>query len=176
MNDTKTDANADSKVKDDDKIRIGVYICHCGVNIAGVISIDESIEYAKSLPNVTLARQYKFYCSDNGQSEIAKDIRDGLINRVVVAACSPRMHEPTFRRVLTNSGLNPFYFVQANIREHVTWVNMYDKRGAQKIANDHIRMQVAKASNLKALESQKVKVKPASLVIGAGVAGIPISC
>jgi heterodisulfide reductase subunit A len=158
--------------KPEEDIRIGVYICHCGVNIAGVVNIDRLVEYAKTLDNVVVARQYKFYCSDNGQSEISKDIRDGLVNRVVVAACSPRMHEPTFRRVLKNAGLNQFYFVQANIREHATWVNMYDSAGAEAIARDHIRMKVAKARKLKALEPQKVKVKPATLIIGAGVAGI----
>ena len=153
-------------------IRVGVYICHCGVNIGGVVNIDQLVEYAKTLPHVVVARQYKFYCSDNGQSEIAKDIRDGTVNRVVVAACSPRMHEPTFRRVLVSAGLNPFYFVQANIREHATWVNMNDPKGAQRIAKGHIQMEVGKVAKLKALEPQKVKVKPSTLIIGAGVAGI----
>jgi heterodisulfide reductase subunit A len=155
-----------------EEVRIGLYICNCGINIGGVIQMDEMIEFGKTLPNVTLCKQYKFYCSDNGQAEIAKDIKDGLINRVVVAACSPRMHEPTFRRVLKESGLNPFYFAQANIREHATWVNMYDHEGAQRIAKDHIRMQVAKVRMLKALETIKVKVKPSTLVIGAGIAGM----
>ncbi len=152
--------------------KVGVYICHCGVNIAGVIPITEVVEYAKTLPNVVLAKEYKFYCSDVGQSEIAKDIKSGLVNRVVVAACSPRMHEPTFRKVLIEAGLNPFYFVQANIREHASWVSMADSEGATQIAKDHIRMEVAKARNLKALDVQKVKVKPSTLVIGGGVAGI----
>jgi heterodisulfide reductase subunit A2 len=170
---SNSEAKADSTPTSNDKeIKIGVYICHCGVNIAGVINIDDMIEFAKELPDVKVAKQYKFYCSDNGQSEISKDIKDGLVNRVVVAACSPRMHEPTFRRVLVDAGLNPFYFVQANIREHGTWVNMFDTAGATRIAQDHIKMQVAKARKLKALEVQKVKVKPASLVIGAGVSGM----
>jgi heterodisulfide reductase subunit A2 len=162
-------------VEKENDIRVGVYLCHCGVNIGGVLNMDKMVEYAKTLPNVVVARQYKFYCSDNGQSEIAKDIRDGTVNRVVVAACSPRMHEPTFRRVLVSAGLNPFYFVQANIREHGTWVNMFDPEGATRIAKDHIRMEVGKVAKLKALEPQRVKVKPASLVIGAGVAGINAS-
>ncbi|MHA1777070.1 MAG: FAD-dependent oxidoreductase [Promethearchaeota archaeon] len=153
-------------------IRIGVYVCHCGVNIAGVINVDEVVAYAKTLPNVVVVRQYKFYCSDNGQAEIGRDIRDGLVNRVVVAACSPRMHETTFRRVLLENGLNPFYFVQANIREHATWVNMYESAGAQVIAQDHIRMQVSKARELKALKPQKVMVRPSALIIGAGISGI----
>ncbi|TFH30314.1 MAG: CoB--CoM heterodisulfide reductase iron-sulfur subunit A family protein [Promethearchaeota archaeon] len=153
-------------------IRVGVYLCHCGVNIGGVINMTEMVEFAKTLPDVVIARDYKFYCSDNGQAEIAKDIREGLINRVVVAACSPRMHESTFRRVLVDEGLNPFYFVQANIREHATWVNMYDSAAAQRISQDHLRMQVAKVRQLKALEPQIVMVRPSSLIIGAGIAGI----
>jgi heterodisulfide reductase subunit A len=172
MSDTEVKSSSVSSSSNGEDIRIGVYVCHCGVNIAGVVNIDRLVDYAKTLANVTVSRQYKFYCSDNGQSEISKDIRDGLVNRVVVAACSPRMHEPTFRRVLKNSGLNPFYFVQANIREHATWVNMFDPAGAEDIARDHIRMQVAKARELKALEPQKVKVRPSTLIIGGGVAGI----
>ena len=154
------------------KIKIGVYICHCGLNIGGVINIDNLIEFVKTLPFVSVARQYKFFCSEVGQNMIAADIQDNLINRVVVAACSPRMHEPTFRQVLTSAGLNPYYFVQANIREHATWVHMYDPDGATRIAKDHLRMQIGKAATLKALYPQKVKVLPSSLVIGAGISGI----
>lgn len=171
---SKSDSSAPSEPSSDNPqdIRVGVYLCHCGVNIGGVINMDEMVEFAKTLPDVVVARQYKFYCSDNGQAEIARDIRDGVVNRVVVGACSPRMHENTFRRVLVDAGLNPFYFVQANIREHATWVNMYDSEGAQNIAQDHIRMQVAKARQLKALKPQKVMVRPSTLVIGAGISGI----
>ena len=158
--------------KRENEVRIGVYVCHCGINIAGVVDVNEITEWAKTLPNVVLAKNYKFYCSDNGQSEIEKDLRENGINRVVVAACSPRMHEPTFRRVMKRAGVNPFYFVQANIREHGTWVNMYDSVGATKISKDHIRMQVAKARELKALKITKVQVKPSSLIIGGGIAGI----
>ena len=113
----KTNSKSISQKKED--VRIGLYICNCGINIGGILQMDDMIEFGKTLPNVTLCKKYKFYCSDNGQAEIAKDIKDGLINRVVVAACSPRMHEPTFRRVLQENGLNPFYFAQANIREHM---------------------------------------------------------
>ncbi|QEE16974.1 4Fe-4S binding protein [Promethearchaeum syntrophicum] len=171
---TESNPTPISKLKSpkDDDVRIGLYICNCGINIGGVLQMDDMVEFGKTLPNVTLCKQYKFYCSDNGQAEIAKDIKDGLVNRIVVAACSPRMHEPTFRRVLKENGLNPFYFAQANIREHATWVNMYDHEGAQRIAKDHIRMQVAKVRKLKALETIKVKVKPSTLVIGAGIAGM----
>jgi heterodisulfide reductase subunit A len=155
-----------------DKPKIGVYVCHCGINIAGVVDVYKLKDYALSLPDVVLSREYKFMCSDNGQSMIKEDIEAGLINRVVVAACSPRMHEPTFRLVLKEAGLNQFLFEQANIREHGTWVNMYDPEGAYEIAKDHIRMAVAKARKLLPLEVQKVKVDPSCLVIGGGIAGM----
>ena len=103
---------------------------------------------------------------------IKDDIEAGLINRVVVAACSPRMHEPTFRLTCREAGLNQFLFEQANIREHVTWVNMKDPEGAFEVAKDHIRMAVAKARVLKPLEVKKVSVEPACLIIGGGIAGM----
>ncbi|XEO78372.1 H(2):CoB-CoM heterodisulfide,ferredoxin reductase subunit A [Candidatus Lokiarchaeum ossiferum] len=154
------------------EIKIGVYICHCGLNIGGVINVDLLVEFVKTLPFVSVARQYKFFCSEVGQNMIKSDIQDDLVNRVVVAACSPRMHEPTFRQVLASARLNPYYFVQANIREHATWVHMYDVPGATRIAKDHLRMQIGKAAALKALYPQKVKVLPSCLVIGAGISGI----
>ncbi len=172
MNSSNTHDTVDLLSETDEPIKIGVYVCHCGVNIGGVIDIPKIVAKAQQLPDVAIAREYKFYCSDNGQAEIAKDIKDRKVNRVVVAACSPRMHETTFRRVCADAGLNPFYFVQANIREQATWVNMEDPIGAERIAWDHLRMQVAKAHNLDALEPQKVQVKPTCLVIGAGIAGI----
>ncbi|MHA1756547.1 MAG: FAD-dependent oxidoreductase, partial [Promethearchaeota archaeon] len=152
--------------------RIGVFICHCGINIAGVIPVDKLVEYAKTLPNVVYATDYKFMCSDNGQQLLKEKIEDGTINRVVVAACSPRMHEPTFRLACEEAGLNKFLFEQANIREHAAWVNMRDPEGAFEIAKDHVRMAVAKARNLLPLSVQKVPVEPACLIIGAGIAGM----
>jgi heterodisulfide reductase subunit A len=107
-----------SKSNNNDEIKIGVYVCHCGINIAGVINTTTLTEYAKTLPNVALAREYKFMCSSIGQDMIKEDIEAELINRVIVAACSPRMHEPTFRTVIKEAGLNEFLFEQANIREH----------------------------------------------------------
>ena len=130
-----------------------------GLTSEEVVNIDQLVEYAKTLPHVVVARQYKFYCSDNGQSEIAKDIRDGTVNRVVVAACSPRMHEPTFRRVLVSAGLNPFYFVQANIREHATWVNMNDPKGAQRIAKDAHSNGSRQSSKIKSIRTSESKSK-----------------
>ncbi len=152
--------------------RIGVYICWCGVNIGGVVDVPKLCEYSEKLPNVVLASEYKFMCSDIGQNMIMEDIREGKINRVVVASCSPRMHEQTFRRACSEAGLNQFLFEQANIREHCTWVSMNDVPGATRIAQDHIRMAVAKVSALQPLEVTTVDVEPSCLVVGAGIAGI----
>jgi heterodisulfide reductase subunit A len=164
-----------SKSNNNDEIKIGVYVCHCGINIAGVINTTTLTEYAKTLPNVALAREYKFMCSSIGQDMIKEDIEAELINRVIVAACSPRMHEPTFRTVIKEAGLNEFLFEQANIREHASWVNLGDPDGALAIAKDHIRMAVAKVNELKPLTVERVKVEPACLVIGAGIAGMNAS-
>ncbi|MHA2008721.1 MAG: 4Fe-4S binding protein [Promethearchaeota archaeon] len=152
--------------------KVGVYVCHCGINIGGVVDVPMLAEYAKSLPNVVVGKEYKFMCSDIGQNIIKEDIEAGDVNRVVVAACSPRMHEPTFRRCCQSAGLNQFLFEQANIREHCTWVNMRDVPGATEIAKDHIRMAVAKVSKQMPLEVTTVKVEPSCLVVGAGIAGI----
>lgn len=167
-----TETNNKIKVTGKEKPRIGVYICHCGVNIGGVIDVPKIAEYTETLPGVVLAKDYKFFCSDVGQNIIKEDIEAGKINRVVVAACSPRMHEPTFRMVCKEAGLNQFLFEQANIREHATWVNMKDPEGAYEIAKDHIRMAVAKARELKPLEVQKVNIEPSALIIGGGIAGM----
>jgi len=152
--------------------KIGVYICWCGINIGGVVDVPKLCDYSRSLPNVVLASEYKFMCSDIGQGMIMEDIKAGKVNRVVVASCSPRMHEETFRRACEEGGLNKYLFEQANIREHCTWVTMNDVPGATRIAQDHIRMAVAKAGQLQPLEVTTVKVEPATLVVGAGIAGI----
>jgi len=158
--------------KNTDEIRIGVFICHCGTNIAGVISPQELAEYAKTLPNVVFATDYRFMCSDPGQELIKEKIKEENLNRVIVAACSPRMHEPTFRRVCKEAGLNQFLFEQANIREHDTWVHMKEPEKAMKIAKDLVRMAVAKATYLEPLMAQEVEIEPSCLIIGGGIAGI----
>ena len=152
--------------------KIGVYICWCGVNIGGVVDVPKLCDYARTLPNVVLASEYKFMCSDIGQGMIMEDIKAGKVNRVVVSACSPRMHEETFRRACEEGGLNKYLFEQANIREHCTWVTMNDVPGATRIAKDHIRMAVAKSGQLKPLKVTTVKIEPSTLVVGAGIAGI----
>ncbi len=152
--------------------RIGVYVCHCGVNIAGVVDVKEVAEYAKKLKNVVLAKDYKYMCSEPGQNLIKEDIKNHNLNRIVVAACSPRMHEPTFRAAAEEAGLNPFLVEMANIREHDSWVHMNDPKAATEKAKELVRMMVARARLLEPQEKPKVKVKKSALVVGGGVAGI----
>ena len=155
-----------------EEIRVGVYVCHCGVNVGGVVNCPEVAEYAKTLPNVVVAKDYKYMCSDPGQSLIQDDIKEHNLNRVVVAACSPRLHEPTFRRCVEEAGLNKFLFEFANLREQDSWVHMTQPAEATAKAKDLTRMAVAKARLLEPLEASKVAVEKKCLVIGGGVAGI----
>jgi len=155
-----------------EEIRVGVYVCHCGVNVGGVVNCPEVAEYAKTLPNVVVAKDYKYMCSDPGQSLIQDDIKEHNLNRVVVAACSPRLHEPTFRRCVEEAGLNKFLFEFANLREQDSWVHMTQPAEATAKAKDLTRMAVAKARLLEPLEASKVAVDKKCLVIGGGVAGI----
>jgi heterodisulfide reductase subunit A len=152
--------------------KVGVYVCHCGINIGGVVDIPAVTEYAKTLPNVVIANEYKYYCSDPGQMEIQKDIKEQGLNRVVVAACSPRLHEPTFRRAVEEAGLNPYLFEFANLREHDSWVHQNEPVAATEKAKDLVRMAVAKARLLEPLEASIVDVNNKAMVIGGGVAGI----
>ena len=151
--------------------RIGVYVCHCGTNIAGKVDIDEVVEFAKGLDDVTLVREYKFMCSDPGQSLIQKDIEDGLINRVVVASCSPLMHEKTFRNVCTRGGMNEYLFTMANIREQCSWVHVDADKTTDK-AKDLIEAAVRRTRLQEPLTKREVPINPRTLVIGGGIAGI----
>jgi heterodisulfide reductase subunit A2 len=151
--------------------KIGVYICHCGSNIAGVVDVAKVAEYARTLPNVTVARDYKYMCSDPGQNIIKEDIKTLGLNRVVVASCSPRMHEPTFRRLCQSAGLNQYLFEMANIREHCSWVHT-DKEKATEKAKALVSAAVRRVFYQEPLETKEVAVNPNTLVIGGGVAGI----
>lgn len=151
--------------------RIAVYVCHCGTNIAGVIDVERVTEYVSKIPGVVIARNYIYMCSDPGQELIEKDIKEYRINRVVVAACSPRMHEETFRRVLERSGLSPYLLEMVNIREHCSWVHS-DKDKATLKAIKLIEMGIERAKRLEPLTRRRVEVLPSVLVIGAGIAGI----
>jgi heterodisulfide reductase subunit A len=154
-----------------DEPRIGVYICHCGTNIADVVDIRAVVEYASKLPSVVVAREYKFMCSDPGQDLIKKDIAELNLNRVVVAACSPLLHEHTFRKATSEAGLNPYYFHMVNIREHDSWVHS-DRVNATDKAKDLLGAGVERVKHHKALIMQRVPVNPNVLVVGGGIAGI----
>jgi len=156
---------------DKEELRIGVYVCHCGTNIAGKVDVAAVTQMASKLPGVVVAREYKFMCSDPGQDLIVKDIKEHKLNRVVVASCSPRMHEPTFRRATHRGGLNPFLMAMANIREHCSWVTQ-DHKAATEKAMDLVRGAVARAAWLEPLEPRQVPVNADTLVIGGGIAGI----
>ena len=152
--------------------RVGVFICHCGTNIAGVVDIEKLKAYAQTLPNVVHADNYTYMCSTPGQDKIRTAIKEQNLDAVVVAACSPRMHEPTFRKVSASAGLNPFIFEMANIREQSSWIHMHEPERATEKAEDILRMSVARASLLEPLEAKTIPVEKAIMVIGGGVAGI----
>ena len=152
-------------------MKIGVYVCECGINIAATVDVERVAEYAKDLPNVAVSRYYKYMCSEPGQQLIKKDIREFGLDRIVVASCSPRMHEPTFQAVLKEEGLNPYFFEMANIREQCSWVHK-DKEAGTKKAMDLVAGAVFRAEYLQPIENIKVGVTPNALVIGGGIAGI----
>ena len=158
-----------------EEARVGVFTCHCGLNIAGVIDVKELTEYARTLPDVFYAEHDPYTCSDPGQTAIKKAIKEYNLNRVVVAACSPRMHEPTFRRCVAEVGLNPYLFEMANIRELCSWAHPSAPKEATEKAKDLVRMAVAKARLLRGLEVMEVPVVNKALVLGGGIAGISVA-
>jgi heterodisulfide reductase subunit A len=151
--------------------RVGVYICHCGINIAATVDSAAVASYAGTLPHVVVARDYMYMCSDPGQEMIKQDIREHGLNRVVVASCSPRMHEVTFRTAIQEVGINPYYFEMTNIREQCSWVHNDREIGTEK-AKELVAGTVAKAALLEPLEEREVDVTPAAMVIGGGIAGL----
>ncbi|MGD0099311.1 MAG: NAD(P)-binding protein [Acidobacteriota bacterium] len=151
--------------------KIGVYVCHCGTNISGKVNVEEVTEFAKTLPDVVVARNNKFMCSDPGQIMIEDDIKNMGLERIVVASCSPLMHEPTFRGACERANVNRYMFEMANIREHCSWVTV-DPNAATDKAKALVSGAVAKARNLAPLPHKTVPVNPAALVVGAGIAGI----
>ena len=162
----------EGKLKVTEEPRVGVFVCHCGLNIAGVIDVKALTEYAHTLPNVVYAERNPYTCSDPGQEGIKKAIKEYDLNRVVVAACSPRMHEPTFRRCVAEAGLNPYLFEMANIREHSSWAHPSTPEEATEKAKEIVRMAVAKARFLSGLKTIKVPVTNKAMVLGGGIAGI----
>ena len=153
------------------KPKIGVYICHCGTNIASSVDVEAVAAFAESLDGVVLAREYSYMCSDPGQELIQEDIREMDLNRIVVASCSPLMHEITFRNACEEAGLNPFFFQMANIREQCSWV-IDDPEQATEKAKGMVAAAVQRVSKHRPLHVRPVEMNSSVLVIGAGIAGI----
>lgn len=152
--------------------RIGVFVCSCGINIAGVVDVNAVAEYARTLPYVAFVQNNLFSCSQDSQNNIAETIRRQNLNRVVVAACTPRTHEPLFQETLQSAGLNKYLFELANIRNQDSWVHSDEPGNATEKAKDQVRMAVYKVALLEPLQEVKLSVKPAALVIGGGIAGM----
>lgn len=155
--------------------RVGVFVCQCGTNIASTVDVEQVAAFTRTLPGVVYAQTGLYVCSEPGQKEIHKAIVEQGLNRVVIAACSPRMHEPTFRACLTQAGMNPFLLEIANIREGCSWVHSHEPEQATRKACALVRMAVAKARLLKPLPERRFPLKDAVLVVGGGVAGIQAS-
>ncbi len=158
-----------------DELRVGVFICECGQNIAGTVDCDEVTEYASTLPDVVCAVKNRYTCAEPGQQEIKRYMAEHKLNRVVIASCTPKMHEPTFRECVADAGLNPYLMEMANIREHCSWVHSFDKKGATEKAKELVKAAVGRARLLEAQEELEVPVTQAALVVGGGIAGIQAS-
>jgi len=152
--------------------RTGVFICHCGVNIGGVVNVPEVVNYARTLPHVAYAEDNIYTCSEAGLDSLKEAIKKHNLNRVVVASCTPRTHEPLFRSACREAGLNHYLFEMANIREHCSWVHARDPNRATEKAKDIVRMAVARAAWLQPQEEPELEIKDSALVIGAGIAGM----
>lgn len=152
--------------------KIGVFVCHCGANIGRVVNVPETVEYCKTLPNVVYAQEQLFSCATNAAKEITDLVKEKGLNRVVVAACSPRTLEMLFRDTVREAGINQYYFEMANIREHDSWVHSKEKEAATEKAKDIIRMSVARARHLEPLQEFELPVNKAALVVGGGIAGM----
>ena len=155
-----------------EELRIGVFVCDCGLNIAGTVDTEEVARFARTLPNVAAVVRNRYTCADPGQKEIQKAIREHKLNRVVVASCTPKIHETTFRKCVADAGLNPYLMDMANLREHCAWVHQHDRPAATAKAKDLVRSAVARAGNLEPQDEKTFPVTNAALVIGGGVAGI----
>jgi len=154
-----------------DQTKIGVYICDCGVNISATVNVAQVVQYAQQLPYVITAKENKYMCSEPGQNMIKDDIRQLGLNRVVVASCTPRMHESTFQAAVAEAGLNPYYFAMANIREHCSWITP-DPGQATAKAKRLVRSAIMRVAYQEPLDATQVPVTPRAMVVGAGIAGI----
>jgi len=151
--------------------KVGVYVCHCGTNIAGTVDVEQVADFASTLDGVAIARHYAYMCSDPGQDLIKEDVVELGLAMVVVASCTPLMHEHTFRRACEEAGLNPFFFQMANIREHCSWVTRDPEEATQK-AKGIVAAAVKRVQYHEPLEIKEVPVNPATLIVGGGSAGI----
>jgi len=158
-----------------DELRIGVFVCYCGLNISGTVDCEAVAEYAQGLKDVVAASTNRYTCSEPGQQEIKNDIKEHNLNRVVVASCSPRMHEPTFRVACQEAGLNPYLLEMVNLREHCSWVHIHEPEKATEKAKDMVRMGVSRARFLQPQIEKEVPVARSTMVIGGGIAGIQAS-
>ncbi|MBN1121940.1 MAG: CoB--CoM heterodisulfide reductase iron-sulfur subunit A family protein [Anaerolineae bacterium] len=152
--------------------KVGVYVCHCGHNIAGTVDVEDVAEWAAGMPNVAISRDYKFMCSSLGQELVEEDVKEYGLTRIVVAACSPHMHEPTFRRACERAGLNPYLFEMANIREHASWVHTDDINAATEKAKAIVGGSIRRVMELEPLEPFIAEINEPTLVVGGGIAGI----
>ncbi|UCC39522.1 MAG: FAD-dependent oxidoreductase [Candidatus Aminicenantes bacterium] len=152
--------------------RIGVFVCHCGTNIAGVVNVPNVVEYTKTLPNVVYTENNLYTCSNDTQVRIKEIIKEHNLNRVIVASCTPRTHEPLFRNTVREAGLNPYLFEMANIRDQCSWVHMAEPEKASEKSKDLVRMAVAKARLLDPLQKRSVPIIKSALVIGGGLSGM----
>jgi heterodisulfide reductase subunit A len=170
IEDTRDDAS--EKPEASEEPRIGVFVCHCGVNIGGFVDVPSVTEYVKSLPNVVHAENNLFTCASDGLNAIKEAITQQNLNRVIVASCTPRTHQPLFQATCEAAGLNKYLFNFVNIREHCSWVHMKEGEKATEKAKELLRMGVARATLLKPQEEIKVDVEPTALVIGGGISGM----
>ena len=155
-----------------EEIRVGVFVCQCGMNIAGTVECEDVANFAEALPDVVFSDFQKYSCSEPGQQTVKDAIAEHNLNRVVVASCSPKMHEPTFRAAVKEAGLNPYLMEMANLREHCSWVHINEPEKATKKAMDLVAMAVSRAKLLEPQTETKVPVIQKTMVIGGGVAGI----
>lgn len=152
--------------------RIGVYVCHCGLNIAQTVDCRKVADDVAGAEGVVVSKDIVYACSEPGQQQIKQDILDNDLDRVVIASCSPRLHEPTFKKMLDSVGVNPYMLDMANLREQCSWVHMNDKEGATLKAETLVNMAVSRARQLEPLHEDTLPLTPKTLVIGAGIAGI----
>ena len=160
------------KHRNDGEPRIGVYVCHCGLNISRTVDCVGVAAMAAGLEGVAVAKDIAYACSEPGQQSIREDILESGLNRIVVASCSPRLHETTFRQMLESAGVNPYLLEMANLREQCSWVHLHEPQKATEKAADLVRAAVARAGRLEELDSETFPLTRKTLVIGGGIAGI----